>query len=334
MVAPPIVPIPHISPRSVKPFAEVPNDGAAEDPEAGAAHASPGVVRISVKDSGAGLAPKDIEKLFNEGVQINANKLQGGGGSGFGLFITKGIVAQHTGGRIWCESKGEGHGCTFVIELPAVDVAKLSPEEARWVNATGNPRASVFNSVVNTPVPSGKFNSLVDSSLPSERGSRSLRAAASTAAVESNAPVTHVLSPHAQVVGEASAVLAARAGAGSPPLCTLPPNLHVLVVDDSDMNRKVNTPGTCAGYRPAHHAPARHLAPPPCRQMVTRLLKREGHSVAEAADGVAAVSMVSRTLRGPARVTPAGPHEAPHDVVVFAGGLAGGEGAEQVRGVL
>ena len=30
--------------------------------------------------------------------------------------------------------------------------------------------------------------------------------------------------------------------------------------------------------------------------MVTRLLKREGHTVAEAADGVAAVSMVSRTL--------------------------------------
>ena len=48
------------------------------------------VLVISVKDSGAGLSPTSLSKLFGEGVQFNANGLQGGGGSGLGLFVTKG----------------------------------------------------------------------------------------------------------------------------------------------------------------------------------------------------------------------------------------------------
>ena len=48
------------------------------------------LLEISVQDSGAGLSPTNIGKLFGEGVQFNANGLQGGGGSGLGLFVTKG----------------------------------------------------------------------------------------------------------------------------------------------------------------------------------------------------------------------------------------------------
>ena len=48
------------------------------------------VVQISVQDSGAGLSPANLTRLFGEGVQFNANGLQGGGGSGLGLFISKG----------------------------------------------------------------------------------------------------------------------------------------------------------------------------------------------------------------------------------------------------
>jgi signal transduction histidine kinase len=48
------------------------------------------MLEISVKDSGAGLSPANLLRLFGEGVQFNANGLQGGGGSGLGLFITKG----------------------------------------------------------------------------------------------------------------------------------------------------------------------------------------------------------------------------------------------------
>ena len=48
------------------------------------------VVQISVQDSGAGMSPANLTRLFGEGVQFNANGLQGGGGSGLGLFISKG----------------------------------------------------------------------------------------------------------------------------------------------------------------------------------------------------------------------------------------------------
>ena len=48
------------------------------------------MLEVSVKDSGAGLSPANLVRLFGEGVQFNANGLQGGGGSGLGLFITKG----------------------------------------------------------------------------------------------------------------------------------------------------------------------------------------------------------------------------------------------------
>jgi len=53
---------------------------------------SPGkeVVEVSVQDTGAGLSATNLNKLFGEGVQFNANSLQGGGGSGLGLFNTKG----------------------------------------------------------------------------------------------------------------------------------------------------------------------------------------------------------------------------------------------------
>ena len=48
------------------------------------------VLEVTVQDTGAGLSPANLSKLFGEGVQFNANGLQGGGGSGLGLFITKG----------------------------------------------------------------------------------------------------------------------------------------------------------------------------------------------------------------------------------------------------
>ena len=49
------------------------------------------LVEVTVQDSGAGLSAENLGRLFGEGVQFNANGLQGGGGSGLGLFITKGL---------------------------------------------------------------------------------------------------------------------------------------------------------------------------------------------------------------------------------------------------
>ena len=77
-----------------------------------------GSIVITVTDTGAGMSEDELIHTFGEGVQFNAGKLQAGGGSGLGLFITKGLVEQH-GGRIWASSEGQGRGSTFAVELPA-----------------------------------------------------------------------------------------------------------------------------------------------------------------------------------------------------------------------
>ena len=80
-----------------------------------------GFVTINVKDTGVGLTKKQIEKIFEEGVQFDATKLQAGGGSGLGLCIAKGIIERHNG-VIRAMSEGKGKGSTFSIELPLYDL--------------------------------------------------------------------------------------------------------------------------------------------------------------------------------------------------------------------
>lgn len=80
-----------------------------------------GCISIEVKDSGAGLTKENEARLFSEGVQFDANKLQAGGGSGLGLWISKALV-QHHGGTMIGSSDGLGCGCLFRVELPTVRV--------------------------------------------------------------------------------------------------------------------------------------------------------------------------------------------------------------------
>ena len=61
-----------------------------EGTEADGADLTTTYMRVSVTDSGPGISHDNQKKLFKEVVQFDANKLQGGGGSGFGLFISKG----------------------------------------------------------------------------------------------------------------------------------------------------------------------------------------------------------------------------------------------------
>ena len=77
-----------------------------------------GRIVVHVQDSGAGMSPEQLSRLFTAGTQFNANDLQAGKGSGLGLYIAKGIVEQH-GGTVVAESDGIGRGTTFIMTLPA-----------------------------------------------------------------------------------------------------------------------------------------------------------------------------------------------------------------------
>jgi signal transduction histidine kinase len=74
-----------------------------------------GHVRVSISDTGPGVAPEDQERIFEEFQQAAAGKEQREG-TGLGLALSKRLVEMH-GGRIWVESE-LGEGSTFVFTLP------------------------------------------------------------------------------------------------------------------------------------------------------------------------------------------------------------------------
>ena len=92
-----------------------------------------GTCIVRVKDSGAGMTAEQLGRLFGEGVQFDANKLQAGGGSGLGLWISKGIAESH-GGSIMAESEGREKGSTFQITLPLYKPPKVNGPLSRTVS--------------------------------------------------------------------------------------------------------------------------------------------------------------------------------------------------------
>ena len=70
-------------------------------------------VRVSVSDTGTGIAPEKIGTIFERFSQINSQDRRG---IGLGLYIAKMMVEEHPG-RIWVESK-LGEGSTFHFTLP------------------------------------------------------------------------------------------------------------------------------------------------------------------------------------------------------------------------
>ncbi|MBI5368307.1 MAG: GAF domain-containing protein [Planctomycetes bacterium] len=75
-----------------------------------------GEVRVLVSDTGIGIAPEDIGRLFDKFVQLDSGATAMADGTGLGLAITKEIVTAHRG-RLWVESES-GKGSTFCLALP------------------------------------------------------------------------------------------------------------------------------------------------------------------------------------------------------------------------
>ncbi len=75
-----------------------------------------GEVRVSVTDTGPGIAPEDHERLFDEFQQADAG-IEQREGTGLGLALSKRLVELH-GGSVWVESE-PGMGSTFAFTLPA-----------------------------------------------------------------------------------------------------------------------------------------------------------------------------------------------------------------------
>jgi two-component system, OmpR family, phosphate regulon sensor histidine kinase PhoR len=73
-----------------------------------------GMLRVSVRDTGVGIAAEDLSRVFERFYKTDAARRSAG--SGLGLAIAKHIVQGH-GGTIWAEST-PGHGATFSFTIP------------------------------------------------------------------------------------------------------------------------------------------------------------------------------------------------------------------------
>lgn len=75
-------------------------------------------VKISVKDSGIGIAPEDLKKVFDQFQQIENPLNRKNGGTGLGLPIAKQLIEAHRG-FIWVESE-LNRGTTFSFVIPVL----------------------------------------------------------------------------------------------------------------------------------------------------------------------------------------------------------------------
>jgi PAS domain S-box-containing protein len=73
-------------------------------------------IRVSVRDQGIGMSPRDMGQLFEKFYRVDRDEVRRAGGTGLGLYITKRLVEMH-GGRIWAES-WPGAGSEFSFTLP------------------------------------------------------------------------------------------------------------------------------------------------------------------------------------------------------------------------
>ena len=70
-----------------------------------------GSVIISIEDTGTGIDPEILPRLFTKFTKMSDK------GTGLGLYISKSIVEAH-GDKIWTENNVNGNGATFMFSLP------------------------------------------------------------------------------------------------------------------------------------------------------------------------------------------------------------------------
>ena len=75
--------------------------------------ATPSSILVTVHDTGIGIPPENLERIFNHGFTTRAD------GHGFGLHSSA-LAAREIGGSLYAESGGVGQGATFTLTLPLI----------------------------------------------------------------------------------------------------------------------------------------------------------------------------------------------------------------------
>jgi two-component system, OmpR family, sensor histidine kinase SenX3 len=75
-----------------------------------------------VSDEGLGIPHGDQQRIFGKFYRVDPQQTRGVGGTGLGLYICRELV-RHMGGRVTVTSR-EGHGSTFVVDLPLLPITQ------------------------------------------------------------------------------------------------------------------------------------------------------------------------------------------------------------------
>lgn len=102
-------------------------------------------VEISVADTGIGIKPGFLPHVFERFRQGDPSTTRPYGGLGLGLAIVKHLIELH-GGTVKADSQGEGHGCTFSVNLPLMAVYAPAARPER-VYPDGRPASRSFEPV-------------------------------------------------------------------------------------------------------------------------------------------------------------------------------------------
>ena len=93
-----------------------------------------GAAVLSVTDTGSGIDPELLPRLFEPFMQADRPAARSGGGLGLGLALVKGLVELH-GGSVSARSAGRDMGAEFIVRLPLDDPAVVSPRAPAVVHS-------------------------------------------------------------------------------------------------------------------------------------------------------------------------------------------------------
>jgi signal transduction histidine kinase len=86
------------------------------------AHRHNGSVEVAVSDTGVGIGPEHLPRLFERFYRVDPARSREDGGTGIGLAIARSVVEAH-GGHIYAQSE-LGKGSIFTFDLPVSPAVK------------------------------------------------------------------------------------------------------------------------------------------------------------------------------------------------------------------
>ncbi len=94
-------------------------------------------LQVEVIDTGAGIAPKDMNKLFTRFGKLQRTAVDNSEGIGLGLTIVQQIV-KSSGGSITASSPGVGQGSTFTFIIPMNAVKEPNRKASQGISQIGD----------------------------------------------------------------------------------------------------------------------------------------------------------------------------------------------------